>query len=128
MFDAMRKVSAAVLVAAIASSASVASAMPGAALQSAAPTNVEQVRWGYGWGWGAGAGFVAGALIGGALAPHYYYPGPYYGPAYYGPAPVYAQPVDPGGDPVAYCMAHFKSYDPHSGTYLGYDGARHPCP
>jgi hypothetical protein len=32
-----------------------------------------------------------------------------------------------GGD-VQYCMQRFRSYDPSSGTYLGYDGARHPCP
>ncbi|WP_424618529.1 BA14K family protein [Bradyrhizobium sp.] len=25
-------------------------------------------------------------------------------------------------------MQRFKSYDPNSGTYLGYDGNRHPCP
>jgi hypothetical protein len=29
---------------------------------------------------------------------------------------------------VAYCMQRFRSYDPRSGTYLGYDGLRHPCP
>jgi hypothetical protein len=29
---------------------------------------------------------------------------------------------------VAYCMQRFRSYDPASGTYLGYDGYRHPCP
>ena len=28
----------------------------------------------------------------------------------------------------AYCAGRFKSYDPGSGTYLGYDGLRHPCP
>jgi hypothetical protein len=28
----------------------------------------------------------------------------------------------------AYCFRRFKSYDPASGTYLGYDGFRHPCP
>jgi hypothetical protein len=28
----------------------------------------------------------------------------------------------------AYCSRRFKSYDPSSGTYLGYDGERHPCP
>ncbi|MBV9560851.1 MAG: BA14K family protein, partial [Bradyrhizobium sp.] len=53
-------------------------------------------------------------------------PGPYYAPA-----PVYADPgpgVDPDSDPVAYCSARFRSYDPRSGTYLGYDGLRHPCP
>lgn len=31
-------------------------------------------------------------------------------------------------DAVAYCMQRFKSYDPRTGTYLGYDGYRHPCP
>jgi len=25
-------------------------------------------------------------------------------------------------------MQRFKSYDPSRGTYLGYDGERHPCP
>ena len=61
------------------------------------------------------------------------YPAPYYvappAPAYYGygpPAPVYGAPV--AGDAVAYCMQRFRSYDPASGTYLGYDGLRHPCP
>ena len=33
-----------------------------------------------------------------------------------------------GGDAVQYCLSRFKSYDPYSGTYLGYDGYRHPCP
>ncbi len=35
---------------------------------------------------------------------------------------------DPGGDAVGYCMQIYKSYDQRSGTYLGYDGQRHPCP
>jgi hypothetical protein len=29
---------------------------------------------------------------------------------------------------VEYCMRRYRSYDPRSGTYLGYDGYRHPCP
>jgi hypothetical protein len=29
---------------------------------------------------------------------------------------------------VAYCSQRYRSYDPRSGTYLGYDGYRHPCP
>jgi hypothetical protein len=33
-----------------------------------------------------------------------------------------------GGGSVAYCEQTYKSYDPASGSYLGYDGARHPCP
>jgi hypothetical protein len=77
-------------------------------------------------------GLVAGALIGGAIASSqrgYYGPGPGYGPGYgapgYGYAPRYAGPPN---DVVGYCMSRFKSYDPASGTYLGYDGFRHPCP
>ena len=79
------------------------------------------------------------------LGPRYYGPGPYYGPGYYAPQPYYAprpyyapEPyyADPGpyeadptgGDPAGYCMQRFRSYDPRSGTYLGYDGYRHPCP
>ena len=33
-----------------------------------------------------------------------------------------------GNSAVAYCSQRFRSYDPVSGTYLGYDGYRHPCP
>lgn len=132
MSSHLRRLTALLVAAGIASSASVASAMPfvdGLALKNATPTTAEQVRWvGRGFGWGVGAGFVAGAVIGGALAPYPYYYGPgpyYYGPGpYYAPGPVYA----PGGNAVAYCMQRFKSYDPASGTYLGYDGLRHPCP
>jgi len=61
--------------------------------------------------------------------PGYYYgpPAPAYGygPAYYG-GPVYAGP--PGGDAVAYCMQTYRSYNPRTGMFLGYDGAYHPCP
>jgi hypothetical protein len=61
---------------------------------------------------GAGvAGLAAGALIGGAIASQ--------------AAPV---AVGPGPDAVSYCAQRFKSYDPASGTYLGYDGNRHACP
>lgn len=67
-------------------------------------------------GFGGGAlvgGLAAGALIGGAIA------------SQAAPAPVY---VAPGEDAVSYCLQRFRSYDPASGTYLGYDGQRHPCP
>jgi hypothetical protein len=85
-------------------------------------------------------GAVAGAVIGGALAsgyPYYGYGGPdYYDYGYYDDpyaysdtAVVAAAPADVGGDDaVAYCMQTYRSYDPASGTYLGYDGLRHPCP
>lgn len=105
-------------------------------LSNAAQANVEIVRWrghggrgGGGWG-GAAAGFAAGAIIGGIIASQPYYGG-YgygYGPGYY-PAPVYGPgPYYGGGDPEGYCMSRFRSYDPASGTYMGYDGMRHPCP
>ncbi|WP_366145057.1 BA14K family protein [Bradyrhizobium sp.] len=28
----------------------------------------------------------------------------------------------------AYCAQRYSSHDPASGTYLGDDGMRHPCP
>ena len=63
-----------------------------------------------GGGGGAAAAIIGSAIIGGIIAsqvarPRYYY-----------------------GDPIAYCMQRFRSYDPYSRTYLGYDGFRHPCP
>ena len=83
----------------------------------------------------SGPGAVAGAVVGGALASRaygYYGPG-YYGAGYYdngyyddGAVAVAPAPVE--GDATAYCMQRYRSYDPASGTYLGYDGLRHPCP
>ncbi|MDE2377622.1 BA14K family protein [Bradyrhizobium sp.] len=79
-------------------------------------------------------GVAAGAAIG-ALGSYAYYGGPYYGdPYYYGDdyyyddSPTVAVVPDGGGDSVAYCQQRYRSYDPASGTYLGYDGLRHPCP
>jgi hypothetical protein len=36
--------------------------------------------------------------------------------------------VAPGAVDDASCAQRFRSYDPSTGTYLGYDGLRHPCP
>jgi hypothetical protein len=79
-------------------------------------------------------GAVAGAVIGGAIASQYpygyggYYGGPaYYDDQYVDDGAVAVAPA-PGGDDVAYCAQRFRSYDPASGTYLGSDGLRHPCP
>jgi hypothetical protein len=59
----------------------------------------------------AGAlGLATGAIIGGAIAQ-----------SQAQAAPVY-------GRSAAYCAQRYRSYDPASGTYLGYDGLRHPCP
>ena len=80
---------------------------------------------------------AAGAVIGGAIAAnnaYAYYGGPgYYDqPAYYddqyvddGVVAVVPAPV---GDDSGYCAQRYRSYDPASGTYLGFDGLRHPCP
>jgi hypothetical protein len=86
-------------------------------------------------GWVPGA--VAGAVVGGAIANSYaYYGGPdYYGPDYYadntyydaGPEAEVVVVPGGGGDP-SYCAQRYRSWDPASGTYLGYDGLRHPCP
>ena len=107
---------------------------------------------GGGWNHGGGRGFggggffpgaVAGAVIGGAIAANsnaYYGGGPgYYGSqyGYYDQPDYYNQGYDQGpvvavapddGDSVGYCMQRYRSYDAASGTYLGYDGLRHPCP
>jgi hypothetical protein len=78
-------------------------------------------------------GVAAGAAIGGAIAAgdaYAYYGGPdYYDYSDdYGYDGVAAVPVPVGGDSVAYCEQRYRSYDPASGTYLGFDGLRHPCP
>ena len=67
--------------------------------------------YGYGSAAAAGAiGLATGAIIGGAIAQ-----------SQAQAAPVY------GGN-AAYCAQRYRSYDPASGTYLGFDGLRHPCP
>jgi hypothetical protein len=123
-----------VAVSVLAGATAVASLQPAAAAplvanpaMSRSAANIETVqyrRWhgGPGWrhhwhhrGWrhgyyGNGAavlgGLAAGAVIGGAIAN----------------SQAQARETD------AYCSQRFKSYDPSSGTYLGYDGMRHPCP
>ena len=119
---------AAMLTAGVATAPNVASATPFAdalAIRKAAGADVEMV-WGRGFGWGFGAGLLGGAIVGGALAAPYY--GPYYyGPGYYPPAYGPGYYPAPAGDP-AYCARRYRSYDPATGTFLGYDGVRHPCP
>ena len=126
-------------------------------LANGAPVSAQRWHGHRGVGFGAGiAGLAAGALIGGAAAAvtqpwwghgysyygdYGYYPGYAYGPGYVSaPAYAYAPDYDEGyvyraapgyvapGRDDAYCAQRFRSYDPASGTYLGYDGTRHPCP
>ena len=75
-----------------------------------------------GVGVGIGAGIIGGLILGQALGDGYYYGDNYdygygYGTGYYD-----------GGGSVAYCERRFRSYDPASGTYMGFDGLRHSCP
>ncbi len=62
----------------------------------------------------AGAiGLATGAIIGGAIANQN------------------AAPPPPAGirqsDYISYCSQRYRSFDPASGTFLGYDGQRHYC-
>src|SRR5882762_4261845 len=108
-------------------------------MQNAATPLVETAqfrRWGGGWRrWGPG--IAAGAIIGGAIAgssPWYGAYGNNYPYGYYGPPSAYAYDqgyydqgyeAAPDSDDVAYCQQRYRSYDPSSGTYLGYDGLQH---
>jgi hypothetical protein len=73
--------------------------------------------------------FVAGVIVGGAIASQgYSYGAPgYYSDQYYDGGPALA-PAPAGDDAVSYCMQTYSSYDPQSGTYVGSDGYQHPCP
>jgi len=104
-------------------------------LASAAPASAAPWGWRHGWGWHGGWGWggaVAGGIIGGALAAA---TSPLWAPDYYNyyPGYAYAPPVTaynyvaPGGN-VAWCEAQYRSYNPATGMFLGYDGRYHPCP
>lgn len=86
------------------------------------------------------AGLAIGAIVGGVLSQprptgRVYIDPPVYAPPryHYRPAPVYpgrvtyhaAEPWSPAW--YRACDARYRSFDPRSGTYLGYDGHRHFC-
>jgi hypothetical protein len=92
---------------------------------------------GYGYGrghsngnaWGAGiVGFGIGAIVGSALTPREVYvtppppppPAYYYSPAAYGP-PAWTP------DWYTYCAQRFRSFNPHTGYFTGYDGLPYFC-
>jgi hypothetical protein len=78
---------------------------------------------------------LAAGVIGGAVAAA---TAPLWAPSYYDyawgptyrvydyvpPAPAVVVAGRPG---VAWCEAHFRSYNPATGMYLGYDGVYHRC-
>jgi len=111
-------------------------------------------RWhhGHGWGgngWGYGAaGLATGLIVGSAIAsqPRYVEPGYYddeYAPppppryyyprrAYYAPPPpppaYYAGGLRPWSPQWSrYCYDRYSTFDGRTGTFVGYDGARHFC-
>ena len=85
-------------------------------------------------------GAAAGAVLGTVLSPPRPAPAPVYvdpyprypaAPTYYRPEPrvVYVQPAPEPWTQAWYteCAARYRSFDPGSGTYMGYDGQRHFC-
>jgi BA14K-like protein len=72
-------------------------------------------RYGY-YGAAAAAGAIgAGAYYGGyGHDPHQYYD--------------YYRGQGSTAESANSCAARFRSYNPATGTYLGYDGLNHPCP
>jgi hypothetical protein len=78
-------------------------------------------------------GFAAGAIVGSALSgPRYYAPQPYAyqpRPVYnYQPAPVYYGPPAPWtAQWYSYCGSKYRSFNPSTGYFLGYDGRYHFC-
>lgn len=42
--------------------------------------------------------------------------------------PLWRRTTDPEHDRIAYCARKYRSYEPGTQTYLGFDGRRHACP
>ena len=117
-----------------------------ATLKSATAPDIIDVRYRGRRGAGIAAGIATGLILGGIIASqpryygprgyyyNYYYGGPpplfygpqvFYPPGYYGP--MVGSGYGPRGDWLSYCFSRYRSFDPVSGTYMGYDGRRHPC-
>jgi hypothetical protein len=79
---------------------------------------------------GAIIGGIIGGVIGGIFRPQ---PQPYYPPVVYQPPVVYVQPPvvyqQPQYDAVTlYCIQRFRSFNPQTGLFFGFDGQYHTCP
>ena len=103
-------------------------ATPVVAQELRGPGPVDADGYSYGYGYDPGyyrrndfwPGRVAGDIVGGAIgtadaiatAPFRALSG----------NPSYAMGAD-----ASYCAQRYRSFDPASGTFMGYDGRRHPC-
>ncbi|WP_319533537.1 BA14K family protein [uncultured Cohaesibacter sp.] len=99
------------LVATLASAATVA--MPTAEAEAAGGRNAA-------FAIGAFTGLAVGAIAVNANQRHHYRP--------YRPAPVYygsPAPWTPGW--YSYCSSRYRSFNPHTGYFRGYDGRLHFC-
>ena len=77
---------------------------------------------------GAGLlGFGVGAIVGSALTPREVYvtPPPPPAPTYYAPA-AYGPPAWTP-DWYTYCYSRYRTFNPNTGTFVGYDGYEHFC-
>jgi hypothetical protein len=101
-----------------------------AVLKSTVASDIVEVRSRGRRGGGVAAGIAAGLLLGGIIGSSpYYYGGPsaYYGPPLYYPPGYYGPRYGGSRGWIAYCFSRYRSFDPYTGTYLGYDGRRHYC-
>lgn len=76
-------------------------------------------RWGYGGGFGDGFGHHG-------FWPHHHGFGSSWG--YDDSDDDHDATTTTSSATAAKCAQQFRSYNPATGTYLGYDGKRHPCP
>jgi hypothetical protein len=101
-----------------------AALMATAALALPAPAQA-----GHGSNWGAGLlGFGIGAIVGSALTPRevYVVPPDYdYEPAYYGPVGYGPPPWSPAW--YDYCYSRYRSFNPRTGYFIGFDGVPRFC-
>jgi hypothetical protein len=105
----------------------VAGALVGGAI--AANSGYYYGPYGYGYGGGYGPSYAYGPGYAAGYGPVYddtyaddgYVAAP--GRGYAAPGRAYAS-----GDGASYCAQRYRSYNPRTGTYLGFDGMQHPCP
>lgn len=71
-------------------------------------------------------GFATGAVVGSALSgPRNYAPAPQ---PYYAPKPAYYGPPAPWTPAwYSYCGSKYRSFNPNTGYFFGYDGRYHFC-